>query len=60
MHSNNEVGSLQPVGEVARLAHAAGALLHCDAAQSLGKVAVDVKELGVDLLTIVSHYLVMG
>jgi cysteine desulfurase len=54
MHSNNEVGSLLSVAELARLAHRHGALMHCDAAQSLGKVAVDVEALGVDLLTIVS------
>ncbi|KAI3426318.1 hypothetical protein D9Q98_008691 [Chlorella vulgaris] len=55
MHSNNEVGSLLSVAELARLAHQHGALMHCDAAQSLGKVAVDVEALGVDLLTIVGH-----
>src|SRR4051794_39671774 len=46
MHSNNEVGTLQPIGEVAALARARGALVHTDAAQSLGKVPVDVNELG--------------
>ena len=57
MHSNNEVGTLQPIRAIARLAHEAGALLHCDAAQSVGKVAVNVKELDVDLLTVVGHKL---
>eukprot|EP00887_Chlorella_sp_A99_P007572 scaffold28.g7572.t1 len=55
MHSNNEVGSVQPVAEVAVLARARGVLVHSDAAQSLGKVPVDVGSLGVDLLTIVGH-----
>jgi cysteine desulfurase len=55
MHSNNEVGTLQPIREIADLAHAAGALMHTDAAQSLGKVAVDVKSLGVDLVSVAGH-----
>ncbi|MFT3879807.1 MAG: cysteine desulfurase family protein [Gemmatales bacterium] len=55
MHANNEVGTLQPIQEMAGLAHAAGALLHCDAAQSLGKVPVDVKALNVDLLSLAGH-----
>lgn len=57
MHSNNETGVLQPVEELARLAHAAGALFHTDAAQSLGKVPVRVRELDVDLLSIAGHKL---
>jgi cysteine desulfurase len=57
MHSNNEVGTLQPIREIAAIAHQAGALMHADAAQSLGKVAVDVNEIGVDLLTIAGHKL---
>ena len=55
MHSNNETGVLQPVAEVARLAHAAGALVHCDAAQSGGKGPLDVEALAVDALTLVGH-----
>ncbi len=50
MHANNEIGTVQPVAELARLAHARGALFHTDAVQSAGKVPVDVNALGVDLL----------
>lgn len=57
MHSNNETGVLQPVRELAVLAHAAGALLHTDAAQSLGKVPVNVRGLEVDLLSVAGHKL---
>ena len=57
MHSNNETGVLQPVSELARLAHAAGALIHTDAAQSVGKVPVHVRELDVDLLSVAGHKL---
>ncbi|WIA11892.1 hypothetical protein OEZ85_011977 [Tetradesmus obliquus] len=57
MHSNNEVGSLQPVAAIAAAVRQAapGCLVHSDAAQSMGKVAVDVQQLGVDLLTLVGH-----
>ena len=57
MHSNNETGVLQPIREFAVLAHASGALIHTDAAQSLGKVPVRVRELDVDLLSIAGHKL---
>ncbi len=55
MLANNETGVLQPVAEAARLAHARGALVHCDAVQAAGKVVVDVRALGVDLLTLSAH-----
>jgi cysteine desulfurase len=55
MAANNETGTLQPVAELARLAHDHGALFHCDAAQAAGKVPVDVRALGADLLTVVGH-----
>lgn len=55
MLANNEVGTLQPVAEIARIAREAGALVHSDAAQAVGKVRVDVNELGVDLLSVAGH-----
>ncbi|MFY9976012.1 MAG: cysteine desulfurase family protein, partial [Chromatiaceae bacterium] len=57
MHANNEVGTLQPIAELAALARARGVLFHTDAAQSVGKVPVAVDALGVDLLTIAGHKL---
>ncbi len=55
MHANNETGALQPLAELAAVAREAGALLHTDAAQSPGKVKVDVSELPVDFLTLAGH-----
>ena len=55
MHANNEVGTIQPIAEISRVARAHGVLLHTDAAQSVGKIATDVNTLGVDLLTIAGH-----
>ena len=55
MHANNEVGTVQPIAELAEIAHRAGALMHTDAAQSVGKLRVKVDELGVDLLSIAGH-----
>jgi cysteine desulfurase len=55
MLANNETGVLQPVAELARRAHAAGALLHCDAVQAAGKVAVDFRTLEVDYLVVSAH-----
>jgi cysteine desulfurase len=57
MHSNNETGVLQPIEELARIARASGALVHSDAAQSIGKVPVRVRALDVDLLSIAGHKL---
>jgi cysteine desulfurase len=57
MHSNNEVGTLQPIKEISAITRARGVLLHTDTAQSLGKVSVDVSDLGVDLLSVAGHKL---
>lgn len=57
MHANNEVGTIEPVEEIGELARERGILLHTDAAQSCGKIGVDVKQLKVDLLTIAGHKL---
>jgi len=55
MHANNEIGTIQPILELARIAHDRGALLHTDAVQTAGKVTVDIKALEVDLLSISAH-----
>jgi cysteine desulfurase len=55
MYANNEVGTIQPVAELAEIAHESGALFHTDAVQALGKVPIDVSKLGVDLMSMSSH-----
>jgi cysteine desulfurase len=55
MHANNEIGTIQPIAELARLAHERGALFHTDAVQTAGKIPLDVKALGADLLSISAH-----
>ena len=55
MHSNNETGTLQPIASIGKTAKEEGIHFHCDAAQSVGKVPVNVKTLNVDILTVVSH-----
>lgn len=57
MHANNEIGSIQPIAELAEIAHRSGAVFHTDAAQSLGKIPVDVTDLACDLLSIAGHKL---
>jgi cysteine desulfurase len=55
MHANNEIGTLQPIAQISEIAKTHGVLMHSDAAQSVGKIPVNVADLGVDLLTIVGH-----
>lgn len=55
MLANNETGALQPVGSIATIAHREGALVHCDAAQAVGKIPIDVDELEVDYLSVSAH-----
>jgi len=55
MHANNEIGTIQPIAELAALAHARGVLFHTDAVQSVAKIAVDTRALGVDLLSLSAH-----
>ena len=57
IHAQNEIGTIQPIAEIAAAARRHGALVHVDAAQSVGKIAVDVNELGADLLSIAGHKL---
>ncbi|MDL1970273.1 MAG: cysteine desulfurase [Candidatus Desulfofervidaceae bacterium] len=57
MHANNETGTIQPIATISQIAKEHGIIMHTDAAQSLGKIEVDVNALGVDLLTIAGHKL---
>ena len=57
MLANNETGTVQPVRKAAELAHARGALIHCDAAQGIAKIGINMAELGVDLLSLSGHKL---
>ena len=57
MHANNEVGTIQPLREIGKIAKKHGIFFHTDAAQSLGKIKTDVRELGVDLLSVAGHKL---
>ncbi|MEN6559742.1 MAG: aminotransferase class V-fold PLP-dependent enzyme [Acidobacteriota bacterium] len=55
MHANNEIGTIEPVAEIVRIAHERGIPVHSDAVQTFGKIDVDVRKLGVDLLTVSAH-----
>ena len=55
MHASNEIGTIQPIEKIARIAHEKGVPVHTDAVQTFGKIDVDVRRLGVDLLTVSAH-----
>ncbi len=55
MHGNNEIGTLQPVARLARIVHEHGGIFHTDAVQTVGHIALDVRELGVDMLSLSAH-----
>ena len=55
MYANNEIGTIQPIKEIAKIAHEHGALMHTDAVQAAGNIPVDVKDIDVDLMSMSSH-----
>jgi len=55
IHANNEIGTIQPLKEIGKLCHEYGAYFHTDAAQSFGKVPIDVKEMNIDFMTVNAH-----
>lgn len=55
MYANNEIGSIQPIKELCRVAHASGALFHTDAVQAVGHIKIDVQDIGVDMLSASAH-----
>ena len=57
IHGNNEIGTIEPIEEIARLCHKYDAVFHTDAAQSFGKIPIDVKRMGIDMMTINAHKL---
>ncbi|MGI6467444.1 MAG: cysteine desulfurase NifS [Syntrophomonadaceae bacterium] len=57
MHANNEIGTIQPIEELAAISHEAGAVFHTDAVQTIGKIPIDVRKMGIDMLSASSHKL---
>ena len=57
MHANNEIGTIEPIKEIAEISHDAGAIFHTDAVQTVGKIPIDVEKLNIDLLSLSSHKL---